>query len=266
MWLFQGCHIEVCGVLLCLSYIPVKCLSWLRTDYLIRQMSPHYWQLFASQQTDQLLLPPLTGDLARIQEWCNHWCMRRNTIKTKALVVGRSRTVNPKQGYLWFLYELVQTSMHILGFFPCLSENWIFWGWWNADLWTPLCYFVAIFHRFSQSLSIVRQWRGQLLNVTFSFFSARCIQWPGLALIRLSCRCVIDVVLLGLVCWTRLMPTLITVCSAIDTSASSRVRHTGAAAAAHSLEFEVSRCRTSKFARCFLPTQVRMWNYLQTLC
>ena len=25
------------------------------------QMTPHYWQLFASQQSDLLLLPPLTG-------------------------------------------------------------------------------------------------------------------------------------------------------------------------------------------------------------
>ena len=38
-------------------------------------------------------------------------------------------------------------------------------------------------------------------------------------------------------------------------SASIRVRHTGAAAAAHPLEFEVSRFRRSQFARCFLPAQ-----------
>ena len=45
-------------------------------------------------------------------------------------------------------------------------------------------------------------------------------------------------------------------------SASSRVRHTGAAASAHLLEFEVSRCRTSQIARSFLPAQVRMHNDL----
>ena len=38
-------------------------------------------------------------------------------------------------------------------------------------------------------------------------------------------------------------------------SASTRVRHTSAAAAAHSLEFEVSRRRTLKFSRSFLPAQ-----------
>ena len=47
-------------VLFCLSYIPTKCLSWLRTDYLPMQMTPQYWQLFASQQTDLQLQTPLT--------------------------------------------------------------------------------------------------------------------------------------------------------------------------------------------------------------
>ena len=44
-------------------------------------------------------------------------------------------------------------------------------------------------------------------------------------------------------------------------SAFNRVRHSRATAAAHSL-FEVSRCRTSQFARCFLPDRDRMWNNL----
>ena len=35
----------------------------------------------------------LHRDLARIQEWCNHWCMILNPNKTKASVVSRSRTV-----------------------------------------------------------------------------------------------------------------------------------------------------------------------------
>ena len=43
--------------------------------------------------------------------------------------------------------------------------------------------------------------------------SARCIRWPGFALIRLSCRCVIDVMLLYCVYCTRLIRTLIIVCS-----------------------------------------------------
>ena len=43
-------------------------------------------------------------------------------------------------------------------------------------------------------------------------------------------------------------------------SASIRVRHTRAAAAAYPLECEVSRFRTSQFARCFLPAPATVWN------
>ena len=39
-------------------------------------------------------------------------------------------------------------------------------------------------------------------------------------------------------------------------SASTRFRHSRAAAAARPLKFEVSRCRTFQFARSFLPAQV----------
>ena len=75
-------------------------------------MTPNYWQLFASQQTDLLLLPPFNMDLARIQVWCNHWCMILNPHKTKALVVSRSRTVNPPHG------DLVISGVSI-----CASQN-----------------------------------------------------------------------------------------------------------------------------------------------
>ena len=65
--------------------------------------------------------------------------------------------------------------------------------------------------------------------------------------LRVYCRCVINVVWLGLVCCTRSIRTLITICSA---SCSS------------SIGVWVSRCRTSQFAWSFLPAQVRMWNNL----
>ena len=72
------------------------------------------------------------------------------------------------------------------------------------------CYFVFVL----RILEIVLRCGSQLLNVIFSLLSARCIRWPGFALIRVSRRCVIDVVLLRLICCTRLLGTLITVCSA----------------------------------------------------
>ena len=42
----------------------------------------------------------LNRDLARIQEWCNHWCMILDPNKTMSLVVSRSRTVSPFHGDL----------------------------------------------------------------------------------------------------------------------------------------------------------------------
>ena len=66
--------------------------------------------------------------------------------------------------------------------------------------------------------------------------------------------CVIDVKLLGRVCCTRLIRTLITSVP----SASTSLIHSRAVAAAHPSEFKVSRCRTSKFVKCFLLAQARM--------
>ena len=64
-------------------------------------MTPHYKQLFASQQSDLRVTGlSLNRDLARIQECCNHWCMVLNPNKTMALGVSRSRTVNPLNGDL----------------------------------------------------------------------------------------------------------------------------------------------------------------------
>ena len=54
---------------------------------------------------------------------------------------------------------------------------------------------------------------GQLQNVTFNSSSARCIRWSIIALIRISCRCVIDVMLLGCACCTMLIQSRTTVCS-----------------------------------------------------
>ena len=44
--------------------------------------------------------------------------------------------------------------------------------------------------------------------------------------------------------------------------ASTRVRHTRAAVTVPPLEFDVSKCKTSQFARCFLLAQVHIWNDL----
>ena len=93
---FLVCHREVCWVLFCLSFIPVKWLSWWRTDYMPMLITPQYRQALVRKPADRpAVAASLNRDLARIQEWCNHWWLILNPNKTKALVVSRSRTVNP---------------------------------------------------------------------------------------------------------------------------------------------------------------------------
>ena len=121
--------------------------------------------------------------------------------------------------------------------------------------------FVATMLLFSQSLSIVLRCWGLLLNVIFSFSSARCIRWPGIAVIRLSCRCHRRHVAALRMLYKGNSSSNYCLFSELP-SASVRVRHTRAAAAAHPLEFEVSRCRTYQLARRFLPAQTRVWNDL----
>ena len=128
------------------------------------------------------------------------------------------------------------------------------------SLCTPLCCFFDIMHLFSEYLSIILQCGGPLLNIIFSFSSPRCMRWPDFALIRVSYHCVIDVMLLDCVCGARLIRTRIVY------SVSSHMLlpefDTQADAAAQLLEFKVSKCITSQFARCFLPVKVRRWDDL----
>ena len=61
--------------------------------------------LYASEMFEMTVDRPaaaasLNRDLTRIQVWCYHWCMIRNPIKTKVLLVSRSRTVSPPHGDL----------------------------------------------------------------------------------------------------------------------------------------------------------------------
>ena len=144
----------------------------------------------------------LNMDLARIREWCNHWCMILNPNKTKALVVYRSRTVSPP----WWLGPVYPSQSQ-------LRHPWCE-VWQQAHRRRPCacivssiaqrigtlklvkCTFVETsvllccnLHLFFQSLSIVLRCGGQLLNVTYSFLSASCIRWPSIILIWASGRC-----------------------------------------------------------------------------
>ena len=184
----------------------------------------------------------LNRDVDTIHEWCNHWCMLLNPNKTDVLVISRSRTVNPPNGDLVLSGVSIQASPnfdvlgvkfdsklsyedHVHGIVSRVSQRNIFLRsvkhiFVNISVLLS-CYFAFVL----TVLSIILQCGTQLLNVIFSFMSVRCIRWPGFVLIRVSCRCIIDALWLGLVCCTRLIWTLICLFSEL-LSASTRVRHT----------------------------------------
>ena len=193
-------------------------------------LGPLLFILYAWEMIDlaeNRLYATADDSMAVVQEWCNHWCMILNPNITKAFV-SRSMTMNwPMVTWscLGFLSTLVPTLTSLawsltasssskttcLVLFPVSLRELVFWGWWNVYLWTPVllhcyCAFVLPILEYSS-----RVW-GQVLKVTFSFSSTRCIQRIG-APIRVSCCCVIDVALVGWACCTRLIRTRITVCS-----------------------------------------------------
>ena len=196
-----------------------------------------------------------------------------NPNKIKALVVSRSRIVNPPHG------DLVLSVVSI-----CASPNFDILGVKFDNMLTFEYHVRGIVSRVTQRIGILRLVKrvfvdssvlfrscyafvlpaleycspvwGLLLNVIFSFSRARCIRWAGFALIRLSCRCVIDVMLLHCVCCIRLIRSRITVCSVNFHLLLSKFEFEV------SLEFEASKCGTSQFARCFLPSLTGVLNDL----
>ena len=171
----------------------------------------------------------LNRDLARIQEWCNHWCMILNPSKTKALVVSRSRTVNPPHGDLVLSLVSIRDSPnidilcvkfdskftfedHVRGIVSRVSQT-IGILRLVKRIFVDTSAFVVILHLFSQSLSICSPVWGSAAVCHLQLLKRQgCIRWPGFVPIRVSC-CVIDGMWLGLVCCTRLIRTLITVCA-----------------------------------------------------
>ena len=73
-------------------------------------MTPHSFSVVCKPADRPAVAASLNRDFVRIQEWRNHWCMILNPNKTKALVVSRSRTVNPPHGDLVFSGVSICTS------------------------------------------------------------------------------------------------------------------------------------------------------------
>ena len=91
--------------------MPVNCFSWWRTDYNYAYADESTLLAVVRRPADRPAVAAFpNSDLARIQEWCNHWCMKLNPNKTKALVVSRSRSVNPPHGDLVLSGVSIYTS------------------------------------------------------------------------------------------------------------------------------------------------------------
>ena len=115
--------------------------------------------------------------------------MTLNPNKTKAIVVSRSRTVNPPHGDLVLfgvsISDTPKAHLQTSWAWYCVSrlaENWYI-EVIEVCLCGHQCNFVAIMHLFSQSASIVLRCGDPLLTVIFSISSARCVRQPGCALI-----------------------------------------------------------------------------------
>ena len=99
---FLACHREVCWVLFCSTYIPVKCLR-LVENWLYAYADDSTLLAVVSKPADRpVAAASLNWDLVHDteQKQLNHWCLIMNPNKTKALVVSRSRTVNHPKGDL----------------------------------------------------------------------------------------------------------------------------------------------------------------------
>ena len=137
--LFLACHREVCCPFLFILYTS-EMFELLENRLYEYADTPHYWQLFASQQRDLLLLPPLTGTWLGFMSGATTGAWYWILIKTNALVVSRSRTVNSPSPHGNFVLSGVSIcaspNLNILGIkqahlqrhcvwysLPCLSKN-----------------------------------------------------------------------------------------------------------------------------------------------
>ena len=94
------CHREVCWVLL--GYIHnISEIFELVENRLYAYAADSSLPAVVHKPADRpAVADSLNMDLARIQEWCNHWCVILNHSKTKDLVASRFRTVNHPHGDL----------------------------------------------------------------------------------------------------------------------------------------------------------------------
>ena len=154
-----------------------------------------------------------------------------DSYKTKALVVSRSRTVSPPHGDFVLSGVSILASSNLNVLHVKFDSKLTFEGHVHGSV-SHVSQRIGILrlvkHIFVDTFVLLRCYFTFVLPIleycfhvwesaaecTFCFLTARCIWGPGFVPIKVSCCCVIDIGWLGLVCYTRLNQTLITVCSA----------------------------------------------------
>ena len=246
---FLACHWEVCRVLFCPSFIPVECLSGMVECIPVECLYQLVESRLYAYADDSTLLAvvrkladrpavaaSLNRDFAMIKEWCNHWCIILNLNKTKRLVVSRHRTVNPPDGDLVLSGVSICDSSnldilslkfdsrltfedHVRGIVFRVSQRIVILRLVKrvfVDTFVLLrCYyaFVLPIHEYCSPVWGSAAKCHLQLNTRCIQLDARCIRLPSFFQIRLSCHCVIYVILLHCVCYTKIIRSGIIVCS-----------------------------------------------------
>ena len=104
-----------------------------------------------------------------------------------------------------------------------------------------------------------------LPTVTFNFSGARCIRWKGFFPNQGFLSLSLIVMLLDYAFCTRFINPNHCLFDELPSACFYQSLTYRPAVSGHPLKFQVPMCRTSQFATCFLPAQVRMWNDLYTL-
>ena len=154
-----------------------------------------------------------------------------NPNNTEAFVFSRSRTVNPPHGDLVLsgvsigaspnldilgvkFYGKLTFEDHVRGIVSRVSRKIYILRLVKRVLWTRSVFLRCCYAFVLPILEYCSPVWGSAAKCHLQLYSsARYIRWPGYFKIRVSC-CVIDVMWLSILCFTRLIRTLITVCSA----------------------------------------------------
>ena len=219
----------------------------------------------------------LNRDLNRISEWCDRWMMKLNPLKTKTLIVSRSRTVLPVHGSLFLngLVLPVSETLVILGV--------------NLDSKLTLEHHVrSVVSSAARSMGIVRRaskifGTTNVLTTCFRSYVLSRLEYcaPSWCSSAESHLGLLDRVvsraqgLCGVVlCDLKHRRKVSCLCMLYKIYNNPdhalrdylvpmrRTRVTRAASSAHEHQLDPSRCKTEQFKRCFIPSSVQAWNCL----